>query len=158
MFYSSSGILVAKTMRHAYDALKWSLYRKVSTSLYVYLILVVNIHLQGDTYHVHFFQPRRCHLQASQWKGYSSFSVQISRGAGPGPCRMALPSDCPNSHRRLFRAHEATPNKMPTDGVGHITFAELQITSFPYFWDTPLYGTAPLSFLLVTFLPVLPSN
>ncbi|RSH94179.1 hypothetical protein EHS25_003982 [Saitozyma podzolica] len=39
MFYSSSGMLLVKTLHHAYDALKWSLYRK------------------GDTYYVHFFNP-----------------------------------------------------------------------------------------------------
>jgi hypothetical protein len=34
MFYSSSGMLLAKTLHHAYDALKWSLYQKVSTSTF----------------------------------------------------------------------------------------------------------------------------
>lgn len=30
MFYPSSGMLLVKNMHHAYDALKWSLYQKVS--------------------------------------------------------------------------------------------------------------------------------
>ena len=29
MYYASSGMLLAKNLHHAYDALKWSLYQKV---------------------------------------------------------------------------------------------------------------------------------
>lgn len=84
MFHSSSGMLLSKTLHHAYDALKWSFYQKVSTSQSVYLGSVLNLVVeQGDTYYVHFFNPEDITFRQVNGKAIPPSRFRYHEGPDP---------------------------------------------------------------------------
>lgn len=57
MFEASAGLLLQKTYHKSYDALKWSLYERVSAATFVTLKIGTLIRGKDGVFYVHYFNP-----------------------------------------------------------------------------------------------------